>query len=312
MLAAAACGAQSAKQSAQDGSESKQAEPPLTGSAEDFERAQFDDPTDIDNEWLPLKPGTQWVIKGSSIRGGGEREVREEHRIVETVTDLTKVVDGVRTVVMYDEDWHEGQLLEPEVRFHAQDNEGNVWHFGQYREEYEDGKLVEPLGWVPGQKGARAGISMPADPRLGTPSYAQGYAPPPVTWDDRARVYKMGQQTCVPVDCYENVLVTEEFEPSIKGAFQLKYYAQGVGNVRIGWRGEKEEERDGGAGGSPPAEPGGNGQDPREGDRTGSARLRAATKGRTLLAVHQGGVQSHATGRAHATGGVTLRQSLAR
>jgi hypothetical protein len=247
MLAAAACSTQSARQSAQNGSERTQTELPagaLTGSAEDYERAQFDDPTHIDNKWLPLKPGMQWVIKGSSIRGGGKREVREEHRIVETVTDLTKVVDGVRTVVMYDEDWHEGELLEPEVRFHAQDNAGNVWHFGQYREEYEDGKLVEPLGWVPGQKGARAGISMSAEPRLGTPSYAQGYAPPPVTWDDRARVYKMGQQTCVPVDCYEHVLVTEEFEPSIKGAFQLKYYAQGVGNVRIGWRGKKEEEKE--------------------------------------------------------------------
>jgi len=247
VLAAAACGTQSARQSAQNGSERTQTELPagaLTVSAEDYERAQFDDPTHIDNKWLPLKPGTQWVIKGSSIRCGGKREVREEHRIVETVTDLTKVVDGVRTVVMYDEDWHKGELLEPEVRFHAQDNAGNVWHFGQYREEYEDGKLVEPLGWVPGQKGARAGISMPAEPRLGTPSYAQGYAPPPVTWDDRARVYKMGQQTCVPVDCYEHVLVTEEFEPSIKGAFQLKYYAQGVGNVRIGWRGKKEEERE--------------------------------------------------------------------
>jgi hypothetical protein len=236
------CGTQSASQSAQDGSERTQAETPLTGSAEDYERAQFDDPTNIDNEWLPLKPGTQFVIKGSSIRGDGKE--REEHRIVETVTNLTKVVDGVRTVVMYDEDWHAGELLEPEVRFHAQDNDGNVWHFGQYREEYEDGKLVEPLGWIPGQKGARAGISMPADPRLGTPSYAQGYAPPPVTWDDRARVYKMGQQTCVPVDCYENVLVTEEFNPSEPGAYQLKFYAPGVGNVRVGWRGEKEEERE--------------------------------------------------------------------
>jgi hypothetical protein len=72
----------------------------------------------------------------------------------------------------------------------------------------------------------------------------EGYAPPPVGFDDRARVYKMNQQTCVPVDCYENVLVTEEFNPSEPGAYQLKYYAPGVGNVRVGWRGEKEEERE--------------------------------------------------------------------
>ena len=41
---------------------------------------------------------------------------------------------------------------------------------------------------------------MRAEPRLGTPSYAQGYAPPPINWIDRGRVYKVGQKTCVPVD----------------------------------------------------------------------------------------------------------------
>ena len=51
MLPAVACGTQSARESAQDGSsERTHAEAPLTGSAEDFERAQFDDPTNIDNK----------------------------------------------------------------------------------------------------------------------------------------------------------------------------------------------------------------------------------------------------------------------
>src|SRR5215212_9165033 len=85
---------------------------------------------------------------------------------------------------------------------------------------------------------------MLAEPQLGTPDYAQGFAPPPVDFTDRARVYKMGQQTRVPVDRYKNVLVTEEFNPDEPGAFQLKYYASGVGNVRVGWRGEKEEEKE--------------------------------------------------------------------
>src|SRR5918995_6706712 len=49
---------------AQNGSERTQAEP-LTGSEEDFDRAQFDDPTHIDNKWLPLTPGTQLVLEGS-------------------------------------------------------------------------------------------------------------------------------------------------------------------------------------------------------------------------------------------------------
>jgi hypothetical protein len=46
------------------------------------------------------------------------------------------------------------------------------------------------------------------------------------------------QETCVAVDCYQNVLVIAESSLGETGAFQLKYYAPGVGNVRTGWRGE--------------------------------------------------------------------------
>ena len=243
ILPAAACATESTTQSTENGSKRTQQVEALTGSAEEFEGARFDDPTHIDNRWLPLTPRTQFVYEGSSIVENGRRE---EHSIVVTVTDLTKVVDGVRTLVVYDEDYHAGQLLEPEIRFHAQDTDGNVWYFGEYREEYDlDGKLVEPRAWVPHQKGAREGISMPAEPRLDTPSYAEGYAPPPVEWIDRGRVYKVGQKSCVPVDCYKDVLVIEEFERNKPGAYQLKYYAPGVGDVRVGWRGPEEEEKEG-------------------------------------------------------------------
>jgi hypothetical protein len=240
LIVLSACGTQSATQSTQNGSERTQAEP-LTGSAEDFERVQFDDPTRIDNEWLPLKPGTQLVYEGSAIV---DEEGRQPRRVVTIVTDLTKVIDGVRTLVIWERDFTAGQLNEPELAFFAQDNSGNVWLVGEYPEEYEDGKFDKAPAWISGQKGARAGISMPAEPRLGAPDYAQGYAPPPVDFDDRAKVYKVGQKTCVPVDCYENVLVTEEFNQSEPGAYQLKYYAPGVGNIQVGWRGEKEEERE--------------------------------------------------------------------
>jgi len=236
-----ACGTQSATQSGENGAEHTKARP-LTGSKEDYERAQFDNPTDIDNKWLPLKPGTQFVYEGSTFIV--EENVREEHRVVFTVTDLTKVIDGIRTLVVWDRDYSGGELVETELAFHAQDNDGNVWHLGQYPEEYENGKFAKAPGWIVGQKGAHAGVSMKAEPKLGAPDYAQGYAPPPLNWDDRARVYKEGQKVCVPVDCYENVLVTEEFEPSIPGVYQLKYYASGVGNIRVGWRGKKQDERE--------------------------------------------------------------------
>ncbi len=44
----------------------------------------------------------------------------------------------------------------------------------------------------------------------------------------------MGCQTCVPVDCYEDVLIVDEFNLDEPTFFQVKYYALGVGNVQIG------------------------------------------------------------------------------
>jgi hypothetical protein len=209
-------------------------------SAEDFDPANFDQPTEIDNRWFPLTPGTQFTYQGSSIVDEG----REPHRVVFTVTDLTKVVNGVRVLVAWDRDYASGELLETEIAFFAQDDDGNVWHLGQYPEELEHGKLVDAPAWIAGLKGARAGITIKAEPQPEAPSYAQGYAPPPINWVDRARVYKTGQKTCVPAGCYDDVLVTEEFERTKPGAYQLKYYAPEVGNVRVGWRGPNEDEKE--------------------------------------------------------------------
>ncbi|MDH5282161.1 MAG: hypothetical protein OEW52_13640, partial [Thermoleophilia bacterium] len=40
------------------------------------------------------------------------------------------------------------------------------------------------------------------------------------------------------------VLVTREFEPDKPDASQLKYYAPGVGNIRVGWFGDKDENKE--------------------------------------------------------------------
>ncbi|MDQ5827904.1 MAG: hypothetical protein M3441_27555, partial [Chloroflexota bacterium] len=198
--------------------------------------------TRITNKWLPLKPGTQLTYKGSAIPEGGKTRVAR--RVVSTVTDLSKFIAGVRTLVIWERDYTAGELGESEIAFFAQDKAGNVWLLGEYPEEYENGKFADAPTWIAGRKGARAGIAMLANPRLGAPDYAQGFAPPPAEFGDRARVYRKGQKTCVPVKCYKNVLVIEEFERGVAGAFQLKYYAPKVGLVRVGWRGAKEEEKE--------------------------------------------------------------------
>jgi hypothetical protein len=205
----------------------------------DFDRNNFSRSTTIDNRWTPLTPGMQFTFEGRANRGKG----RLPHRVVFTVTDLSKVIDGVRTRVLWDQDINAGELAETELAFWAQDDDGNVWLLGEYPEEWENGKFSDaPDVWFSGVDGAKAGVMMRADPRLGTSSYRQGYAPK-IEFQDRARVYQMGQRTCVPVGCYDDVLVTDEWNAVEPGdAHQRKFYAPGVGNVRVGAAGGKEQE----------------------------------------------------------------------
>lgn len=232
LLLAAACN---------DGDTSAPAPPtslaPLT--ADDFDPASFTTSTTVDNQWFPLIPGTQMMWTGHALDG----KDKLTRKIVFTVTDLVKEIDGVQTVVIWELDYTDGELEEAELSFFAQDSSGNVWHMGEYPEEYEEGEIVKHPAWIAGYEGALPGIHMPANPALDTPSYAQGWGPK-VGWDDRGDTYALDDHTCTRVDCYEGVLVTKEFSRSEPGAFQLKYYAPGVGNVRVGWGGRNEEEHE--------------------------------------------------------------------
>ena len=212
---------------------------PVEKETEDADPTTFNDSTTVDNTWFPLTPGAQLTLKGTADVDG-ETFSRD---VVATVTDLVKEVDGVMNVVIYELDYTDGVLNEAEIAFLAQDDDGAVWRFGEYPESYEEGKLVEAPTWISGQEGAKAGISMKADPQLDQPSYAQGWGPE-VDWKDRAQVVKMGEKTCVQAGCYTDVVVTEEYTVSEPGASQLKSYAPGVGNVKVGWAGEKNTDHE--------------------------------------------------------------------
>ena len=84
---------------------------------------------------------------------------------------------------------------------------------------------------------------MPADPKLGDPSFAQGWAPS-IPWTDRAVVWKTGEKVTVPTGTYEDVLVFDESNAEEPNAHQLKYYARGVGNIKVGFRGDEESEEE--------------------------------------------------------------------
>ena len=153
------------------------------------------------------------------------------------------MIDGVRTVVVWDRDFSAGELVEAEIAFFAQDDAGNVWELGEHPEAYEHGKIVESPTWIHGVDRAQAGISMKAAPRAGNAElFARAR---PGRGLHRSRPRTQGRdRTCIPSRCFADVLLVDEFNPDQPGKHQLKYYAPGVGNVRVGWSGANEDSKE--------------------------------------------------------------------
>jgi hypothetical protein len=207
----------------------------------DFDPKNFSHPLDITNQYFPMVPGTRLHWKGHAFdEDNGERIARE---IDFTVSDMTKVIDGVQTRVAWDRDYTDGEVEEVELTYYAQDDFGTVWYFGEYSEEIDNGKIDDSPAWLGGQQKARPGITMQAQPATGTKDYAEGWGPA-VEWNDRAKVDQVGISNCVKTGCYDNVVVIAEFNPDEPGKTQLKYYAPGLGGIRTGWRGKNEKERE--------------------------------------------------------------------
>jgi hypothetical protein len=247
VLSVAACGSQDARpanEPAEDGKASNGSSSPSDVTwvaAEDYSPSLFDEnAVDVGHRWYPLQPGMRLDYRGSSLDEGE----RLDHEVTVIVTDLVKEIDGVPNVLVWERDYTEGELVETELSFFAQDVQGNVWHMGEYPEEWEDGQFDKAPAWLHGVKGATAGITIPARPETGTPDFAEGFAPPPVAWQDRGKVHATGERVCVPADCYTDVVVIAEFERNVPGAFQDKFYAPDVGVVRVGWRGRNDEDKE--------------------------------------------------------------------
>jgi hypothetical protein len=183
------------------------------------------------NRWVPLVPGRQYVVEGRANRGGGVLP----HTITFTVTGLTKIINGVKTRVLWDVDVNSGVVVESELSFFAEDGRGNIWLFGEYPEEYEAGVFKgAPNTFLAGIAGAEAGVQVPAYPKLTGPQYIQAIAPE-VGFFDCGKDIMKEQTACVPVGCFTGVYVAEEWNPNDPaGGFQRKFYAPGVGNIQVG------------------------------------------------------------------------------
>lgn len=199
---------------------------------------RFSQPLVVSNPMFPLVVGTQFAYKGRIVDGEGTKS----HSVVFTVTDLWKQVDGARTVVALDQDFRQGELQEQELAFFAQDDAGNVWNFGEYPEEYDNGKFTgAPSTWIRGTDGAYGGVHMLGQPKAGA-QYREGLVPA-IQFDDVSLVARTGQATCGQAGCYQQVLVIDETSPNDPtSGHQIKYYSPRTGLVRVSPRGGDTQE----------------------------------------------------------------------
>lgn len=195
------------------------------GTLPDLRAGFFPDEPKVDNIWLPMNPGTRSDFIGRVTDLTTSPPEVHTHRVVSIVTDLTKVVDGVRTVVLWDRDYSDGVLEESELAFFAQTRKGTVWLLGEYPEELESGKFAgAPSTFIAGVDNARAGIAMPAHPTRKFGPYTEGSAPS-IDFLDCGQVVSMKAK----------ILKVDEFNP-LEGAssgHQQKYYRAGEGSFKV-------------------------------------------------------------------------------
>lgn len=195
-------------------------EEPLSNTGDymvDIDPADFVD--SIDNVYFPLEPGTIFRLRGVTDEGVENETIKVTHR--------TRTVMGVRTTVVKDVMRVDDELAELTFDWYAQDQEGNVWYFGEDTAEYADGKVLHHHGaWEAGVDGALPGIIMNADPQV-TDSHRQEYYEGKA--EDLYWVVATGESKSVPLDTFDHVIRTLEWTPLEPKVVVEKLYAPGVG-----------------------------------------------------------------------------------
>ena len=178
------------------------------------------------NPYFILEPGFQLVLEGST----GFLGVTDV-KLVITVLDETKEVDGIMTRVVEEREWKNNELYEVARNFFAIDPETkDVFYFGEEVDFYSDGKIVDNKGsWLAGENDAKSGLIIPGDPKVGM-KYYQEVAPEVAM--DRAEVIDLNYELETPAGTFSDCLRTKEGTALNLSETEYKTYAQGIGLIQ--------------------------------------------------------------------------------
>lgn len=160
------------------------------------------------------------------------------------ISEETKEILGVDCTVVYDVEWvyveetGEWYMTEATEDWHAWDNFGNFWYFGEWTTEFEYNEDWEVIGcnhdgsWEADGDAILPGIIIPANPMSGT-CYQQEYYEDEA--EDRGKVLRLNAKVSVAYEDsdFEDCLAMKEWTKLEPGNIEHKYYAPNVGLVFI-------------------------------------------------------------------------------
>jgi hypothetical protein len=181
-----------------------------------FNPGNFHKSTTIDNPYFPVVPGTRFTYRGA---------VKKTSVVdIVTVTRNTPTKAGVKTIEVRDQVYEAGVLTEDTLDWYGQDDQGNVWYFGELATQLPAG--THDGSWTAGVDGAQPGYIMEAAPKVGD-VYCQENAPGVA--EDAAQVLSVTASRSVPFGSFSgNVLQTKDYS-LLEPKNENKFYGPGVG-----------------------------------------------------------------------------------
>jgi hypothetical protein len=178
------------------------------------------------NDYFILEPGFRLTLEG-----GNEKvavTVLDETKTITGVVDETEESTTVTTRVVEEREWKDDELIEVSRNFFAIcPDTKDVFYFGEEVDDYKDGQVTSHGGaWLAGENGARAGLIMSGDPKVGM-KYYQEVAPDVAL--DRAEVVSLDETLDTPAGEFSNSLKTQEGTALNPNEKEFKTYAPGIG-----------------------------------------------------------------------------------
>ena len=202
----------------------------------------FGNPLKIDNAFFPFQPGGRKVFAGSE-QGTKTGAIDYYLTAIRTFRFNGK---KVACRILVEEAYANAELVERSFNYFAQADDGTVYYFGEVVDNYASGVIVNHDGsWLvggathpsdpPGIGNApQPALFMPAKPELRDVFKPEDLFP---IVDETAEVVGVDLDVLVPAGKYDGAIKVEESTRLAPGT-ELKWYAPGVGVVKVKTKGE--------------------------------------------------------------------------